>query len=125
MGVLTKRLELRGDKGRMHVDGVFDTGATYSFIRRDMAEILATLIPLDEPLSFETAEEGRSVIVRDRVALTFLIGGYRFSDEFMVLDDLSEPVIIGATSMQKWRLKLDMEKEEVIIDPSVTRPRLI
>jgi hypothetical protein len=43
----------------------------------------------------------------------------------MVLENLSEKVIIGAATLQKWRLKLDFEKEDVIIDPKVTKLYLI
>jgi hypothetical protein len=63
--------------------------------------------------------------VKSRIPLTFYIDGYRFSDEFMVLENLSEKVIIGAATLQKWRLKLDFEKEDVIIDPKVTKLYLI
>lgn len=45
------------------------------------------------------------------------------SDKFMILPGLSEALIIGAATMQKWRIKLDFEKEEVIIDPWVARLR--
>jgi len=34
---------------------------------------------------------------------------------------LSNGVIIGAATLQKWRLKLDFERDEVIIDPRVTK----
>jgi hypothetical protein len=125
VGILTRRLELAGDKGREETVGLFDTGASYSFIRPDVAERLATLLPLVQPLRFETAQEGDSMTATQRVVLDFLLNDYRFSDEFIVLDRLSEPVIIGAATMQKWRMKLDMEREEVVIDPSVTRLRLI
>jgi hypothetical protein len=125
MGLLTRRLELRGNKGRGEMAGLFDTGATYSFIRRDVAERLATALPLDEPLNFETAQEGDQLTATHVVRLAFLLNGFRFSDEFIVLDELSEPVIIGAKTMQAWRMKLDMEHEEVIVDPSVTRLILI
>ena len=37
----------------------------------------------------------------------------------------SERLIIGAKTMQAWRLKLDFEHEDVIIDPRVTRIRLL
>ena len=63
--------------------------------------------------------------VRERVSLDFHLNGYRFSDEFMVIPDLSSEVIIGAATMQKWRFKLDFEADEVIIDPRVTRLRLL
>lgn len=41
----------------------------------------------------------------------------------MVLPGLFEALIIGAATMKKWRIKLDFEKEEVIIDPRVARLR--
>jgi len=31
---------------------------------------------------------------------------------------------MGAATMQKWRFKLDFEKEEVLIDPRVLRLRI-
>ena len=43
----------------------------------------------------------------------------------MVIPDLSSQLIIGAATTQKWRFKLDFEADEVIIDPQVTRLRLL
>jgi len=37
----------------------------------------------------------------------------------------SSRLIVGASTMQKWRFKLDFEADEVIIDPRVTRLRLL
>jgi len=64
-------------------------------------------------------------VPKEGVTLDFHLDGYRFSDEFMVIPDLSSQLIIGAATMQKWRFKLDFEAEEVIIDPRVTRLRLL
>ncbi|MDW8027536.1 MAG: retropepsin-like aspartic protease [Armatimonadota bacterium] len=125
MGIIIKRIRLVGSKGEHETEGLFDTGASYSFIRKDVAERLEVLLPLPQPMSFEMAEQGATVTARERVVLDFWIDGYRFSDEFLVLDNLSEEIIIGAATMQKWRMKLDMEKEDIIIDPSVTRLRFI
>jgi hypothetical protein len=118
-------MRLVGSLGEREVDGLFDSGASYSLIRREVAEQLANLEPLPQPMTFEMAEQGATVTARERVVLDFWIDGYRFSDEFLVLDNLSEAVVIGAVTMQKWRMKLDMEREEVVIDPSVTRLRFI
>jgi len=123
MAIIEKEIELVGSRGRKKVKGLFDSGATYSCISRELAEALEILTPLPEPMSFETAERGRTLEAREHVSLIFYIDGYRFSDEFMVLPGLSEEVIIGASTMQKWRFKLDFEREEVIIDPRVTRLR--
>ena len=43
----------------------------------------------------------------------------------MVIPGLLEQLIIGAKTMQTWRFKLDFEADEVIIDPRVTRLRLL
>jgi predicted aspartyl protease len=56
MGILVKQVTLRGDKGQVELDGMFDTGATYSVIRKDIAEQIATVIPLDEPIADGGAE---------------------------------------------------------------------
>ncbi len=125
MGIIYKQIRLVGSRGEHATNGLFDTGASYSFIRRDIAERLATLEPLPQPMSFEMAEQGAIVTARERVVLDFWIDGYRFSDEFLVLDNLTDELIIGAATMQKWRLKLDMEREDIIIDPSVTRLRFV
>jgi predicted aspartyl protease len=104
----------------VELDGMFDTGATYSVIQKDIAEQIATVIPLDEPIVLRTAEQGRQLTVTQRVVLTIWLNGYRLSDEFLVLEELSRPVLIGAATMQKWRIRLDIANEEVIVDPTAT-----
>jgi len=125
VGLIAKRIKLVGSRGEHETEGLFDSGASYSFIRRDIAERLEILLPLPQPMSFEMAQQGATLVVRERVVLDFWIDGYRFSDEFFVVDNLADELIIGATTMQKWRLKLDMEREDIIIDPSVTRLRFV
>lgn len=124
MAVLYKSVKLVGTKGSEEVEALFDTGASYSCIRKDLAERLETVLPLPQPLQLETAEGGRRMEVRERVMLDFWFKGCRFSDEFLVVPNLSDPVVIGAKTMQAWRMKVDLEAEDVIIDPRVTRLRL-
>jgi len=121
MAVIVKEIRLKGSKGEVKREAIFDSGATYSCIHPELAEKLGTIEPLPEPMEFSTAKEGERVTARGRVALNFHIGEYRFSDEFMVIEGLSNGVIIGAATLQKWRLKLDFERDEVIIDPRVTK----
>jgi len=125
MAVIEKMVRLVGSKGERELLGLFDSGATYSCIDRNLAEELGLLDSLPSSLSLETAEAGRTVEVKEAVRLDFHLNGYRFSDEFMVIPDLSSQLIIGAATMQKWRFRLDFETEEVIIDPRVTRLRLL
>jgi predicted aspartyl protease len=125
MTIIEKEIKLAGSKGEKVRTDLFDSGATYSCIDRDLAKELEILSPLPNPLPLETTEKGRTVTVKEAVRLDFHLNGYRFSDEFMVIPDLSQQLIIGAATMQKWRFKLDFENDEVIIDPRVTRLRLL
>jgi len=125
MAVIQQAIRLEGSKGKKKLMALFDSGATYSCIAPAVARGLETIIPLPEPMKFGTAEGGRKVSARARVSLNFYLNGYRFSDEFMIIENLSEPVIIGAKTLQAWRMKLDFEHDKVIIDPRVTKLRLI
>ncbi len=40
--------------------------------------------------------------------------------QILVADELSEELIIGADTMQRWKIRLDPENEDVIIDKKVT-----
>jgi hypothetical protein len=80
---------------------------------------------MPEPLDFGTAREGETLTATERVILNFYINDLRLSDEFMLIPELSEPALIGAKTMQAWRMKVDYEREEVIIDPRVTKLRLL
>jgi len=125
MAVIQKLIRLAGSKGSREEVVTFDSGSTYSCIRPELAEKLATIEPLPEPMDFGTAKEGETLTATERVSLNFYLDGYRFSDEFMLIPGLSEPAIIGAATLQKWRLKLDFEAGKVIIDPRVTHLRLL
>ncbi len=125
MAVIEKEVELVGSKGRGKVAGLFDSGSTYSCIKKERADKLGVIDFLPEPLELETAKEGEKIEAKEHIGLIFYLNGYRFTDEFMVLPDIAEGLIIGTTTMQKWRFKLDFEHEEVIIDPRVTRLRFL
>ncbi|MEW6069383.1 MAG: retropepsin-like aspartic protease [Candidatus Thermoplasmatota archaeon] len=125
MTVIQKKIRLVGSKGEEVVDAIFDSGSTYSCIQPLLAKKLEVIVALPEAKSFGTAEKERKITAKERVILDFELNGYRFSDEFMVIEQLSEPVIIGAKTLQAWRMKLNFETDEVIIDPRVTKLRLI
>ncbi|MFQ6057705.1 MAG: retropepsin-like aspartic protease [Anaerolineae bacterium] len=125
MAVILKHIRLAGSKGSEEVEAIFDSGATYSCIQPELAQRLGAPEALPEPMAFGTAKEGERVTATERVTLNFYLDGYRFSDEFMLVPDLSEQAIIGAATLQKWRMRLDFEHDEVIFDPRVTHLRLL
>lgn len=125
MAVIQKSIKVVGSKGSQEVEAIFDSGSTYSCIEPELASKLGMIEVLPEPMEFATAEEGRNLQAKEAVRLNFYLDGYRFSDEFMLIPGLSEAIIIGAKTLQAWRLKLDFETDEVIIDPKVTKLRLL
>ena len=124
MSIIEKKIRLEGPLGEKEVTALFDSEASVSCIRPDIAEALERPITLRTPLQVSTADDKTFIIVNAEVALTFYIDEHRFSTEFYLVPGLSEEVIIGVSTMQQWRFKLDFEKEEVIIDPRVTRMRI-
>lgn len=125
MAVIQKTIRLAGSLGSKEELALFDSGATYSCISPELARQLDVVTRLPELMSFGTAKNGEQLVATERVSLNFYLEGYRFSDEFMLIPELSEQVIIGAATLQKWRMKLDFENDEVIIDPRVTKLRLM
>ena len=72
------------------------------------------------------AGEGRSASSQaHRVSLDFYMDDVLLSDEFLIILGLSEDAIIGAATMQKWRIKLDFEHDKAIVDPKVAKMQLI
>ena len=88
LSVLEHEVTLVGSKGSARCRALFDSGATYSIIRRDIAESIASLEALPDPEEwvFETARAGDLIQAFYRVAvnLSFDDSKARFSDEFIV-----------------------------------------
>ena len=104
---------------------LFDSGATYSCISNESVEDLEELLQLHTPLRLATASEATFMEIVNTTRLDFYHEDVRLSDEFLVVPGLSEEVIIGASTMQKWKLKLDFENDRVIVDPRVAKLILI
>ncbi|MES2004694.1 MAG: retropepsin-like aspartic protease [Bacteroidota bacterium] len=121
------RLPLRfeGSKGEKHLYALFDNGAPYSCIAEDIAEELASPERMHRPMKLATASNSTYMEIEHTCRLDFYHEEVRLSDEFLVVPGVSEEVIIGAATMQKWRLKLDFEHDTVIVDPRVAKLILI
>jgi len=126
MGIIKLPLLFRGSKNDKYIYTLFDSGANYSFLRRDIAEQLEPLITLREPLRLATADSNNFMQVNFRTAVNFSVSNdVELSDEFLVLEDLSEEAVIGALTMQKWKMKLDFEHDRVEVDPRMAKMQII
>jgi len=125
MSVIKLPLLFVGSKGEKHLYTMFDSGANLSCINPEFVENLEIPIKLGRTRRILTAEEGAYIEVSERVSLDFFLHDVLLSDEFLVVPGLSEEVILGAATMQKWRIKLDFEHNTVFVDPRVAKMQLI
>ncbi|MFN0049080.1 MAG: retropepsin-like aspartic protease [Cytophagales bacterium] len=114
-----------GGKGEKNIYTLFDSAANLSCIHPDVVKDIEIPVSLGRTRHIATAAEGHYIEVKFRVSLDFYLDDVLLSDEFLVVPGLSEDAIIGAATMQKWRIKLDFEMDRAIVDPKVAKMQLI
>lgn len=125
MRVIKLPLLFVGSKGEKHLYTLFDSGANLSCIDKNHLINLEAPISLGRVRRLSTANEGHFIEINERVTLDFYINDVLLSDEFLVVPALSEEAIIGAATLQKWRIKLNFEDDKVEVDPKVAKLQLI
>ncbi|MBC7383706.1 MAG: retroviral-like aspartic protease [Bacteroidia bacterium] len=121
MSIIKLPLHFEGSQGEKTLYCLFDSGATFSCISAEAVAGLEILLKLRKPLEVATAAEGHYLRINHSTRLDFYYDDIRLSDEFMVIPGLSEEVILGVNTFQKWRIKLDFEHDKVIIEPEVAK----
>ena len=113
-----------GSKGEKTLYTSFDTGANLSCIHP--ASIKGIGIPkrLGRIRQLHIINEEHYIEVKEVTVLDFYINGVLLSDEFLLVPGLVEEVIIGDATFRKWRIKLDFEHAQVIVDPKVAELQL-
>lgn len=125
MSIIKHPLLYVGSRGEKHLYTLFDSGANLSCINPDFLEGIEKPIPLGIIRRLSTAGVGHYIEVKERVILDFYINDVLLSDEFLLVPSLSEEAIIGCATLQKWRIKLDFEHDQVVVDPKVAKLQLI
>jgi hypothetical protein len=125
MSIIKHPLLYVGSKDEKTLYTLFDSGANLSCIHPDLIKDLENPIHLGRIRKLATASEGHYIEITERVSLDFYINDVLLSDEFLVVPGLSEEAIIGAATLQKWRIKLDFEHDQVIVDPKAGKLQLI
>ena len=114
-------LRFEGSKGEKILYALYSSGCSNSCISLASIKELGEVIKLETPIHLATTSVATFMEITHRKTLDFYHEEVRLSDEFLVVTGLSEEVIIGAATMQKWRLKLDFEHDKVIVDPAVAK----
>jgi hypothetical protein len=125
MNIIKHPLLYSGTEGEKYLYTLFDSGANLSCIHPDHADGLALPQHLGRTRRVSTASETHFIVIEYRIIVNFYINDLELSDEFLIVPGLTEEVIIGAATMQKWRIKLDFEHDCLIVDPKVTKMQII
>lgn len=124
MSIIRLPLLYRTCETEKYLYTLFDSGADLSCVHPDQAAALGGVIALVRPRRVGTASEGHYIVVDSKVVLEFCINDVPLSDEFLVVPGLTEEAVIGAATMQKWRIRLDFEHDRVSVNPRLMRMRL-
>jgi len=123
MGLIYKDVILKGDKGERKFYTLWDNGSSESFIRRDLAQEVATISKLRTPKEFEMGK-GTLVVKESTPIVDVEVEGYNLFWHFLAFPDLSEELVIGADFLQRWKIKLDSENENIIINPKALKLKI-
>ena len=125
MSIIKQPLLFAGSLGDKHIYTRYDSGANLSCIHPDQVIGLEKPTHLGRTRMMGTASKGHYIEVTHRVSLDFYMDDVLLSDEFLLVPGLSEDAIIGAATMQKWRIKLDFDQDKAIVDPKVAKMQLV
>lgn len=106
--ILDVELEtLDGKKGR--AKAVFNYGSRSTIIPEDRLPMGTVMGRREKPLQFRTAARGGTLDIVGGVVLVIAVDGRMIRDEALVSPDLSQEMIIGSGTMQKWDITLRNE----------------
>jgi predicted aspartyl protease len=109
MDIIRQELLVKGDKGVKRLSVVFDSGATRSFVRNDVANELCTPKKLLIPREFIVAD-GNKIIREFFCDLVVEIEGREIGVEAFLVDNLPVPMIFGAPNMEAYRIRLNLAR---------------
>ena len=119
MGYIEKEIVFIGDKNRMKLKALFDSGAAKTVMGRSAAQIICTPKKLGESVEFEASDGHTTMVseycpfkakIRDNNQNYILEGNvYILPDKFMGYD---HEVLIGVSTMQKNKISLHFDKEK-------------
>jgi hypothetical protein len=119
MGKIIERFAYRGEKGKLDVETLLDSGASASVIRSDVAARL-TDFRLDMPARTLRMVNGKKWLrISEAVLLNVRMKGKDLDGSFYVVDEMPREAVIGVDFMQKWDIRLEPRRHEftVGLDP--------
>ena len=116
MGMIRKRLTLVGRRRNKQVECLFDTGASSSFIRPELARAMGVpTVGLLKPLRIRLGKGSTQV---SRIAAVMIqLNGSTLADTAYVMPGLSEDYVLGVKFLERYNIQLDPKRRRLLLPP--------
>ena len=109
-----RNLRIRSFKGELEVKALFDTGVSFTVIRRGVAEKIGYILPTD--VREVTLADGKTKLrVLGYIPISTTLEGSPIDDIAYVIEELAEELIIGVRVMEFYDIKLDPSTNRVVV----------
>ena len=109
-----RTLRIRSSKGEMTVKVLFDTVASFTVVKKDVAEKIGHILPTD--VKEVTLTDGKTRLkVLGYIPISTVLEGSPIDDIAYVIDELAEDLIIGVKVMKFYDIKLDPSTNKIIV----------
>jgi predicted aspartyl protease len=115
MGKIVQKFVFLGDKGKVVIEALLDSGASASVVRRDAAERLTGSFLRLPPRTLQMLNGKKWVSVADATLLGVKMKNKVLEGSFCVVDAMPREAIIGVDFMQKWEIRLDPKNHDFTI----------
>jgi predicted aspartyl protease len=107
-------LRVRSSRGELNVKALFDTGASFTVVRRDVAEKIGHILPTD--VKEVTLADGKTKLkVLGYIPISTVLEGSPIDDIAYVIEELAEELIVGVKVMEFYDIKLDPSTNKIIV----------
>ena len=107
-------LRVRSSRGELNVKALFDTGASFTVVRRDVAEKIGHILPTD--VREVTLADGKTKLkVLGYIPISTVLEGSPIDDIAYVIEELAEELIVGVKVMEFYDIKLDPSTNKIIV----------
>jgi hypothetical protein len=115
------------DEKKARAKAVFDSGSFFTILRENMVPEGAVIVKRKSPKEFNTAAVGGKLTVTGEIPIVMTIGDRVIEDLVLLSPNLSQELLIGAGTMQKWGISIENKNGETGIivgrnlsDPDIT-----
>jgi predicted aspartyl protease len=107
-------LRVRSSRGELAVKALFDTGASFTVVRRDVAEKVGHILPTD--VREVTLANGKTKLkVLGYIPISTVLEGSPIDDIAYVIEELAEELIVGVKVMEFYDIRLDPSTNRIIV----------